>query len=155
MAEILLNKCYGGYSLSSEAIHCYMMRRYGECYFYGYDETREHGLCLLDIAETLGSENTYGNSRLRFVSAVFLGETCSSDDIYDREGVFVAYDFGSSFAMREDPLLISIVRELGDAANGRYAELEIVNIPDNLAGGNYVIDEYDGIETLHAEIEMW
>lgn len=47
---------------------------------------------------------------------------------------------------RENPNLITVVEELGDEANGDYAELVVVEIPD---GYEYKIDEYDGIETAY------
>lgn len=53
---------------------------------------------------------------------------------------------------REDKVLIEVVEELKEKANGKYSDLKVVEIPDNL---KYVIDEYDGIETLHQEVEEW
>lgn len=44
---------------------------------------------------------------------------------------------------RTDPVLVKVVEELGSAANGRYAELCIADVP---AGTRYRIDEYDGFE---------
>ena len=47
---------------------------------------------------------------------------------------------------REDKTLIEVVEELGEEASGTFAELEIVEIPDNAF---FIIDNYDGIETLY------
>jgi hypothetical protein len=47
--------------------------------------------------------------------------------------------------MRDDPILVQVVEELGEAANGDCAELYIVEIP---AGTRYRIDEYDGNERV-------
>lgn len=44
------------------------------------------------------------------------------------------------------------VEELGEKANGKYSRLEVVEIPDGL---DYVIDDYDGIETLHENVRCW
>ena len=41
---------------------------------------------------------------------------------------------------RTDPLLIQVVEELGEAADGDYACLEVVDIPDDV---DWYIDEYD------------
>jgi len=46
---------------------------------------------------------------------------------------------------RSDPILVQVVEELGEEANGMYARLEIEELP---AGTLYRIDEYDGLETV-------
>ena len=46
---------------------------------------------------------------------------------------------------RHDPLLIAVVRELGESANSDCADLEIVEIQ----GNQYRITEYDGLESLN------
>lgn len=47
---------------------------------------------------------------------------------------------------RNDPKLIEVVETLGDEANGRYARLRVVNIPDNAT--DWELDEYDGAEEV-------
>ena len=47
---------------------------------------------------------------------------------------------------RQDETLIEVVEELGEKASGRFGSLKVVEIPDN---SFYIIDEYDGIETLY------
>ena len=46
---------------------------------------------------------------------------------------------------RADPVLVQVVEELGDKANGAYASLQIAEVP---AGSRYRIDEYDGRESV-------
>ncbi len=53
---------------------------------------------------------------------------------------------------RNDPVLIQIVEELGEAANGGYAELKIVEIPDDV---EWQIQEYDGIEWVAEVHRTW
>ena len=48
--------------------------------------------------------------------------------------------------------MIEVVEELGEKASGRFGNLKVVEIPDDL---EYVIDEYDGIETLHQKVKEW
>ncbi len=45
---------------------------------------------------------------------------------------------------RHDPSLVAIVEEMGDKANGAYAELKIKEIE----GDRYIIEEYDGSESV-------
>lgn len=44
---------------------------------------------------------------------------------------------------RHDPDLISVIEEMGEAASGYCASLEIVEV-----SGPYIIDEYDGNENV-------
>ena len=48
-------------------------------------------------------------------------------------------------AHRDDPVMVAIVEELGEEANDKYSDLEVVEIPD---GYNYDIDDYDGLEHI-------
>jgi hypothetical protein len=53
---------------------------------------------------------------------------------------------------RTDPLLVEAVENLNDKANGRYANLVIVEIPDGI---DYYIDDYDGQESIHEKHRSW
>jgi hypothetical protein len=46
---------------------------------------------------------------------------------------------------RNDPRLIEAVEKLGVDANGKYAKLKIIEIPD---GSYFHIQEYDGMENI-------
>ena len=58
----------------------------------------------------------------------------------------------SSDIPRDDPVLVSVVRELGDRANGNFAELKVVEIP---ASVDWQIDEYDGREWIAEVHRTW
>ena len=53
---------------------------------------------------------------------------------------------------RDDPVLIEVIEELGDAANGDCAELAIVEIPDDV---EWEISEYDGREHVAEKHRTW
>lgn len=53
---------------------------------------------------------------------------------------------------RDDPLLIQVVEELGEAANGRCAALKIVEIPSDV---EWQIEEYDGLEHVAEKHRIW
>ena len=53
---------------------------------------------------------------------------------------------------RSNPLLVKVVEEMGEKANGRYAKLKIVEIPDDV---EWIIDEYDGMETVVEKHRCW
>ena len=93
MTKIVINRCYGGFGISSEAENLYKHRK-------GID-----------------NDNWY------------------QGDID-----------------RTDPILISIIEELGSSADGTYSELMIVDIPDDV---EWQIDEYDGIEWVAEKHRVW
>lgn len=62
------------------------------------------------------------------------------DGIQDSEHYLSTYDFE-----RDDPILVQVVEELGDRANGEHARLRIAQV---MEGTRYRIDEYDGNETV-------
>ena len=53
---------------------------------------------------------------------------------------------------RSNPQLIEVVEELGSRANGSYAALKIVEIPDDV---DVVIEEYDGDEWISEVHRTW
>jgi hypothetical protein len=53
---------------------------------------------------------------------------------------------------RDDPYLVKTVLELGELANGRYAELKVVTIPDDV---EWSIHEYDGCEWVAEAHRTW
>jgi hypothetical protein len=53
---------------------------------------------------------------------------------------------------RNDPDLVAAVEELGADASSRYAELKVVDVPDEV---DWYISEYDGLEEVHERHRSW
>lgn len=53
---------------------------------------------------------------------------------------------------RDDDVLISLVEEFGERANGKFSELAIVEIPDDV---NWYVEEYDGSEWVAERHRTW
>jgi hypothetical protein len=53
---------------------------------------------------------------------------------------------------RDDPVLIQVVEELGKEAEDRYADLKIVEIPEDV---DWYIHEYDGMEHVAERHRTW
>lgn len=135
--KVILNKCYGGFGLSPVATMMYAKKKGVVLYPY----------------------NSYGANALKFIKDI---GNC------DRVDYFFTKDYGDKVRrscidwttlwypdkneMREDLDLIQIVEELGEKADGWCSKLKVVEIPDTLS---YVIDYYDGIETLHENVQTW
>lgn len=110
MTRCVINRCYGGFGLSHEAIMRY--------------------------AELKGIENFRFEEGGLFSNYYFIGE----------EGFYI------SDIERTDPILIQVVEELGENANGQCAELKVVKIPDGIS---WEISEYDGIERVVESHRSW
>ena len=54
------------------------------------------------------------------------------------------FHFGALGTCRHDPLLVAVVEELGEAAEGHSANLIVVEVNDEC----YIIKEYDGYEAV-------
>ncbi len=64
-----------------------------------------------------------------------------------KEAIFYDRDIA-----RDDKALVQVVEEMGNAASGKYARLEIVEIPDDV---EWEIEEYDGSEWVSEKHRRW
>ena len=53
---------------------------------------------------------------------------------------------------RDDPVLIQVIEELGKESFDRYADLKIVEIPEDV---DWYIEEYDGLEHVAERHRTW
>jgi hypothetical protein len=53
---------------------------------------------------------------------------------------------------RDDPVLVSIVQEMGEAADGDFASLKVVQLPADV---DWTIAEYDGQEWVAEQHRTW
>lgn len=138
MKKVILNKCYGGFDISKEAYMLYAKKKGLTLYLYEsnyisprkfiYKKTNDETLFIHYFTKDMGDNVEISN------------------EDYEKYCLYLREEH------REDPVLIEVVEELGEKANGRFGYLKVVEIPDDL---DYVIDEYDGIETLHQKVEEW
>lgn len=77
---------------------------------------------------------------------VLKGEKHSDRTISDFDYNSHGYDLS-----RTDPILVAVVEKLGKEANGANARLKIQDLPK---GTHYVIDEYDGSESINTRDGM-
>lgn len=137
--KIILNKGEEGsyFQLSDAAFALYAAKKGLSLYRYGSDHTISHKLI---------SEEEVAKYDVMYAT-VFLGESVNPFKDFKRDcWLFL----GKS--NRTDTTLIEVVEELGDKASGNCANLQVVEIPDNI---KYFIDDYDGYETLYEIGRKW
>lgn len=141
--KIVINKCYGGFSLSLKGQKEYLKLVGKEVFFYKQTKYSHHG-----DGEEYTKVGVEESGFLIYAFTKDFGDTYEKLKNKDWEKYyFSGYDMG-----RDDPNLISVVEKLGKEANGRSASLEIVEIPD---GTNWHIDEYDGMESIDEDHRSW
>jgi hypothetical protein len=127
MTKIVYNACFGGFSLSHEAIMRYAEIKGITLYVQEDLFMKHYYLCPPEEFERIHAED--------YAKPVQPGRFAASSALY----------FSYSDIERNDPVLVQVVEELGKLANGLAARLEIEELP---AGTLYRIDEYDGRETV-------
>lgn len=126
--KVVINSCYGGFSISNFAYKELLRRRGKECYFYEWDY--HNGYNRID-----------DDPNKHYSVMVITKDFGKHVDKIDRE--YIAYYRDE---IRTDADLIAMIEEFGsEKCSGRYAELEIVDIP---TGTYFRIDEYDGLENI-------
>ncbi len=136
--KIVTNRCYGGFGLSQEAQDMYAEAKNFKIYRYQqtkykhkdsideYTKVKDKDMFVYTLKEDLGDIINNFPARVEW---------------------FTEYDIN-----RDDPELVQIVQELGEKANGNFAELEITEIPE---GVNWEIEEYDGQEWVAEVHQRW
>lgn len=138
--KVILNKCFGGFGASYLAHKLYAKKKFGVNQIFAYEwqrqgykkfeEEKDNLLCVYSIKD--------------------LGSFISHEEFDTNKDLFITLDSKK----REDETFVEVVEELGKAASDSLSELVVVEIPDEVAK-DYVIDDYDGVETLHQRVQEW
>lgn len=130
--KVVINRCYGGFGLSDKAI-----MRYAEL----------KGITL--YADKHDGWNTYYTIPVN--EANHIHEECREKGNFNEYNnvYFSTYSIGLD---RTDPVLIQVIEELGESANGMCAKLKIIEIPDDI---EWEVNEYDGMESIEEVHRSW
>ena len=133
--KVVINSCYGGFSLSHKAIKLLAEKQGKACYFFKSNLNGENKYELI---------NGIPHPTEWFVHAFSVNDPSEID--------FEKNHLESRPKDRADPLLVEVVEELGTEADGPHAELKIVNVPSDI---KWSIQEYDGAEWVAEEHRTW
>jgi hypothetical protein len=151
--KIVKNSCFGGFSLSAKVLKRWAELQGKECYFFKSKIGNDRYIPVT-IEET---ENTLFWTAFSVPNP---NEILNVSQKMDNDGTYTSFNalyetisLDQRPSNRTDRLLIQAIEEVGlEEAGGKCAELEIVEIPDDI---KYFIDEYDGIETIREEHRSW
>ena len=135
MLKVVINARHGGFGLSDLAVE--------RCIELGMKVTKydEHGNHEDGTADFVKIDQPTISDPYR---PTIRGSNYYHIDKWDSEGDKFRYN----------PILIKVVEELGEKANGRYANLKIIEIPFSDEKGWHV-SEYDGFEEIEENHRSW
>ena len=139
MKKIVINVCFGGFSLSGIAEKRYLELCGKNAFFYKQTKFKHRDGEDEYTRVDAGEKNLF----LHTMTA-YMGE--KTHELSDDN----CWYYGN--IERDDPKLVQVVEELGEAANGDCAKLKIVEIPD---GVDFEICEYDGNEHIAETHRTW
>lgn len=139
--KVVINTCFGGFSLSTKAIELYYKYKDGrDAYHFSY--------------YSVDNKVIYTPKRENEIEFMIVSFDVPNPSDFDEGDLWKHHLLSNTIddENRNDPALVRVVEELGDKANGVHAELEVIEIPD---GVDFEIQEYDGIESIHEKHRSW
>lgn len=134
--RVAINKCYGGFSLSDEAIK--------ECIKRGM--TCHNILTEPDVE---GTDFSYHPPKEDYPPD-------KAQYAWDCFGIRYFISERDDMRIRTHPTVLAVIEEMGAEANGQCAEIEIVEINDPGIGPDDIrIEEYDGMEWIAENHRTW
>lgn len=140
--KVVINTCYGGFSLSRKGVMEYAKLKGIKLYgwiddisknVYKEEATLDNPHMLIHYCTIpFDSEKEYKQYR----------EKHPKEEIY----------FSHRYIERNDTCLIKVVEKLKKKANGNSAELKVVEIPDGI---EWEIEQYDGREWIAEKHRTW
>jgi hypothetical protein len=152
--KIVLNKCYGGFSLSPKAVQRMAELKGVSSYFFKLDHKHDTyvPLSIEDatksmfwVAFTVSNPNDILASQKEW-------STMTMEERQAQNKKYHTIELSHRPDDRTDPILIQVVEELGTLADGSCAKLRIIEIPDDI---EWELDEYDGMESVHEAHRSW
>lgn len=143
--KLVINACNGGFGLSVEAVLLYSDLKNLNIHAYNRVDDKENGV--------------------RFYKQISCSNYLEGPFIYYTKGpidLSLSYkeitkelsekSFEPDYIPRHDEMLVKAVEELGSKANGLYAELKVIEIPDEVS---YMLESDHGNEWIAEVHRRW
>lgn len=141
MRKIVINKCWGGFGLSHEAILEYAKLKGITLYLEKKDSCiRLWKYWTVPENERLYTLSTEEWGKMSTDERIAYNKKSDEQVFYDRH------------ITRDDEALVKVVEALGELSFGKNAELKIVEIPADV---EWFIDDYDGMEHVAEKHRTW
>ena len=145
MQKVIINKCFGGYGFEPFTIQKYAEAKGLPLFWYERDYEYDAGRLREKLDRTT-------ISKIETMEGLRMGIYPMQKDMGDsfifewgnNEGIF--FEMPEKEESRTDPVLIEIIEKYGDRNRHGCHAPTVVEVPD---GVEWVVDEYDGLESLH------
>ena len=148
--KVAINRCFGGFGLSTLAISEILKRKGMDCFVYEQTEYAFKTGKDKYVKTIPSASSSFGTYTLLRDYGDVIYEIPWNDKMED--GQSVVKTFTSFDTDRTDSDLIAVIEELGDDASGSCSALSIVDIPDDI---EWEISNYDGMETIEEVHRSW
>lgn len=139
--RVVINKCHGGFGLSNDAVLRYLELSSVPVWCEEQNSLIPFKYWLVPPGpDRLSDPSSDEWADMTIQERQAHNQAYSKQVFYDRE------------VPRDDPFLVRTVLELGEKANGRCAELKVVEIPEDV---DWTIEEYDGLEWIAERHRTW
>jgi hypothetical protein len=143
MTKVVINNCYGGFSLSKEGMQRYCEIKNIPCWIEvdpKYSSFDIYTCWIVPEDERIESKEGEAFYQLSLEERQAYNEKYSSQTLYHRD------------IERDDPALVQLVEENAELYAGRCAQLAVVEIPDDV---DWYVEEYDGNEWVAEAHRTW
>ena len=139
--KLVINKCHGGFGVSHEGMLRYFEIKGINVYpEQSKDYWKHWNYWTVKPEDRIESKEGESFTSMSMDERIAYNHAYSEQTVYERD------------IERDDPALVQAVEELGVKANGKFAELSVVEIPDDV---EYSIEEYDGYEHVAELHRTW
>lgn len=152
--KIVINNCFGGFSLSPLGLKRWAELNGLECHFYKggisdqYEKIEEPDNNFFWTAATTSDVAVLNKYKAVTDKWHQMNEVEKDEHNRTYDNLYLS----SRNIERTDRSLIRTIEELGEIANGRCANLKVVEIPDDV---DWELQEYDGNEWIAEKHRTW
>lgn len=156
--KVVINACFGGFSLSPYAVARRAELQGRPCFFYRHPEGvydfRSYELCSVDEAAKAFSFYAFDvpDAHTTILRSQDNWQEMTKDEKDASRKLYEEHQHDNRDVPRDDTLLIQVVEELGEKASGSCARLKVVEIPADV---EYTVEEYDGNEHIAEAHQTW
>lgn len=148
--KVVINACFGGFSLSPRAVAAYAKRKGRPCYFFEGGMSKPY----TRVKMPTDTKGVFGPTAFDVpevpVWRAWTEQTKEEQRAQNEWWTLHCIDNRPDD--RADPDLVAVVEKLGAKADGACARLKVVEVPD---GVEWEIDEYDGNEHIAEKHRTW